>query len=106
VGVALDLYNSWWDPFLEADIGQGAERIHLVQVADWVIPYTPDPVLSRQLPGDGLIDFVPPLRALKAVDYSGPLEIEVFNETLWSRDPEDVMTSLSARIRNLISPLA
>ncbi len=46
---------------------------------------------QRLLPGDGIIDLVGFLRALKEVDYDGGIAIEVFNEELKAMTPDEAV---------------
>lgn len=34
---------------------------------------------------------------MDAAGYTGPVEVELFNETLWSRDGHEVLTETTAR---------
>lgn len=45
---------------------------------------------SRVLPGRGVIDLHGYASALRALQYSGPLSVELFNEHLWRMPPERV----------------
>ncbi|WP_432026938.1 sugar phosphate isomerase/epimerase family protein [Streptomyces sp. 1222.5] len=99
VGVAVDTYHVWWDDRAPAEIARaGASgRIHTFQLADWTTPL-PEGVLTGRGPlGDGAID----LRAWKshvdAAGYTGPIEVEIFNEDLWARDGHQVLTETAER---------
>jgi sugar phosphate isomerase/epimerase len=56
VGVAVDVYHLWWDPFLEQEIKRCGKNDHLLafHICDWNSP-TVDILLDRGLMGDGCI---------------------------------------------------
>ncbi len=83
LGVVLDAYHVWWEPFLEAEVARCAGRIDAVHICDWRTP-TRDLLLDRGLPGDGVAN-PRRLRALaEAAGYGGLIEIEVFQPDLWA----------------------
>ena len=90
VGVVVDVYHVWWDPERDAEIALLGPRIAGYHVNDWLVPAR-DVLLGRGMMGDGVIE----LRAIRdAVDrtgYAGPIEVEIFNETIWAMPLDDVM---------------
>jgi sugar phosphate isomerase/epimerase len=88
VGVVVDTYHVWWDAALLADIARAGERIVSYQVCDWVLPLPADTLLGRGHVGDGCIDFPPITAAVAAAGYPGPVEVEIFSETVWSAPPD------------------
>src|SRR5207237_7995399 len=56
VGVAVDVYHLWWDPFLEKEIKRCGENGNLsaFHICDWKVPTT-DMLLDRGLMGEGCI---------------------------------------------------
>ena len=56
VGVAVDVYHLWWDPFLEKEIKRCGENGNLMafHICDWKVPTT-DLLLDRGLMGEGCI---------------------------------------------------
>ena len=56
VGVAVDVYHLWWDPFLEKEIKRCGEKGNLAafHICDWKVPTT-DMLLDRGLMGEGCI---------------------------------------------------
>ena len=90
VGVVVDVYHVWWDPERDAEIALLGPRIAGYHMNDWLVP-TRDVLLGRGMMGDGVIE----LRAIRdAVDrtgYAGPIEVEIFNETIWAMPLDDVM---------------
>ena len=98
LGVVVDAYHVWWDPEVEGEIAALNGRISAFHVSDWIVP-TPDMLMGRGLPGDGVID-LPSLRALTdAAGYDGPIEVEIFNEALWSRPCPEICMAVADRFR-------
>ncbi|MFI0421614.1 sugar phosphate isomerase/epimerase family protein [Spongiactinospora sp. 9N601] len=93
VGVAIDTFNVWWDPNLMAAIERAGERVIGYQVCDWLVPQ-PHPLFGRGLPGEGAIDLPAITRAVDAAGFTGPIEIEIFNEAVWAADPDDVLGAI------------
>lgn len=94
LGVAIDVYHTWWDPDLEAEIaraGKSPGRILAFHVCDWLVP-THDLLLDRGMMGDGVID-IPRIRSwVEAAGYAGPCEVEIFSAAnWWKRDADEVV---------------
>ena len=87
VGIALDTYHVFWDPDLARLVDEAAGRIFCYQVSDWVVPIS-DGLSSRGLPGEGHIDLCGIGALVEAVGYSGPVEVEVLSDRLWSMPAE------------------
>ncbi len=96
VGVAVDAYHVWWDPEVEAQIARAAGRILGFHVSDWLVP-PPDHLLGRGYMGDGVIDL--PLLAARVAraGYSGPIEVEIFNQQVWDTPGEQVLEEIKKR---------
>jgi sugar phosphate isomerase/epimerase len=95
VGVVVDVYHIWWDPQVYAEIARAGERIFAFHVSDWIVP-TPDILMGRGLMGHGVIEIRRLRTAVEAAGYSGPLEVEIFNETLWAKPPDEIVCEVSA----------
>ncbi|MGW0247902.1 sugar phosphate isomerase/epimerase family protein [Nocardia goodfellowii] len=106
VGVVVDTFHLWWDPSLEEQIAHaGASgRISSYQVCDWLNPMTADPLLSRGMMGDGVIDFTTIGRWVRTAGYRGDVEVEIFNATIWSSDGHEVIETMKQRYRDLVLP--
>ncbi|MFJ8792924.1 sugar phosphate isomerase/epimerase family protein [Streptomyces sp. NPDC102462] len=94
VGVTVDTYHIWWDdtaPEQIARAGAGG-RIHTFQLADWTTPLPEGVLNGRGQIGDGAIDMREWLGYVTAAGYTGPIEVELFNEELWARDGGAVLT--------------
>lgn len=105
VGVAVDTYHIWWDPQVFDDIAAAgaAGRIAAFQLADWVTPLPAGVLTGRGQLGDGCVDLAGLHQAVDATGYRGPVEVEIFNDHLWSRDGTDVITEITTRYQHLIS---
>ncbi|PFX04627.1 D-tagatose 3-epimerase [Nocardia farcinica] len=106
VGVVVDTFHLWWDPLLEDQIAQaGAEgRISSYQVCDWLNPMAADPLLSRGMMGDGVIDFATIGGWVRTAGYRGDVEVEIFNAAVWEADGHSVIETMKQRYRELILP--
>jgi sugar phosphate isomerase/epimerase len=98
VGVVVDTFHVWWDPALPESIARAGRehRIASYQVCDWLVPIAADPLLSRGVMGDGVIDFTPVTAAVDAAGYDGDIEVEIFNQAVWDGDPVAVAARVAA----------
>ncbi|NJC23805.1 sugar phosphate isomerase/epimerase [Arthrobacter pigmenti] len=106
VGVVVDTFHVWWDPALESSIQRaGAEgRIASYQVCDWNLPIAADALLSRGYMGDGYIDFEAVTRMVAATGYAGPVEVEIFNQSIWDSAASSVLATVKSRYETLVEP--
>ena len=96
VGVILDTFHIWWDPRVAEQIAQAADRIQGFHVSDWLNPL-PDVLLGRGLMGDGVIDNRGLRGLVEQAGYTGPIEVEIFNQALWDADPDVVLRQVIER---------
>lgn len=101
VGVILDTFHIWWDPRVEELIAQAAGRIYGFHVSDWLVPL-PDVLMGRGLMGDGAVDNRKLRRLVEKAGYTGPIEVEIFNQMLWDSDPETVLTQVIERFEEFV----
>lgn len=106
VGVVIDTFHVWWDPELALHIADaGAQgRISCYQICDWLVPMATDPLLSRGMMGDGVIDFASIGALVHAAGYRGDVEVEIFNEAVWAADGHSVIETMKQRYRELVLP--
>ncbi|WP_345624287.1 sugar phosphate isomerase/epimerase family protein [Streptomyces ziwulingensis] len=99
VGVTVDTYHLWWDDRAPAEIARAGAggRIHSFQLADWTTPLPEGVLNGRGQLGDGAIDLREWKRHVEAAGYTGPIEVELFNETLWARDGREVLAETARR---------
>lgn len=95
VGVALDVYHTWWDPNLETEIERCGRlgKLFAYHVTDWRTP-TRDLLNDRGLMGEGCI----PLREIRGwverTGFQGFNEVEIFSERWWSTDQAEFLTRI------------
>ncbi|MFI9149804.1 sugar phosphate isomerase/epimerase family protein [Streptomyces sp. NPDC053367] len=109
VGVTVDTYHIWWDDQAPAQIARaGASgRIHTFQLADWTTPLPAGVLTGRGQIGDGAIDMREWLGHVAAAGYTGPVEVELFNDGLWARDGREVLAETADRfVTHVTSPPA
>ncbi|WP_221352762.1 sugar phosphate isomerase/epimerase family protein [Streptomyces beigongshangae] len=99
VGVAVDTYHLWWDDRAPAEIARAgaAGRIHTFQLADWTTPLPEGVLNGRGQLGDGSVDLREWRGYVEAAGYTGPVEVELFNDALWARDGREVLAETAAR---------
>jgi sugar phosphate isomerase/epimerase len=90
VGLILDVFHIWWDPYVMKQISAAAERIRGFHVSDWLVPL-PDVLMGRGMMGDGIIDIRCLRDAVDRAGYSGPIEVEIFNQAIWDEAPDAVL---------------
>jgi sugar phosphate isomerase/epimerase len=99
VGVVVDTYHVWWDAALLSDIARAGDRIASYQICDWILPLPEDNLLGRGHVGDGHIDFPPITAAVEAAGYTGHIEVEIFNQTIWDAPADDTANTLADRFK-------
>ncbi len=106
VGVVIDTYHIWWDPDAHESIERAGHqgRISTYQICDWILPLTANTLNSRGLSGDGYIDFPAITRWVSEAGYTGPVEVEIFNENLWIQPVRQIVDAISARYVDLVEP--
>ncbi|MFJ2175821.1 MULTISPECIES: sugar phosphate isomerase/epimerase family protein [unclassified Streptomyces] len=97
VGVAVDTYHIWWDDRAPAAVARAAERIFTFQLADWTTPLPAGVLNGRGQLGDGAVDLRAWRERVDAAGYSGPIEVELFNDDLWQRDGVELLTETAER---------
>ncbi|EST25269.1 sugar phosphate isomerase/epimerase family protein [Streptomyces roseochromogenus] len=102
VGVAVDTYHIWWDDQAPAQIARAGAggRIHTFQLADWITPLPEGVLDGRGQIGDGAIDMREWRGYVEAAGYTGPIEVELFNEELWARDGREVLAETLERFHS------
>ncbi|MCM2370349.1 sugar phosphate isomerase/epimerase family protein [Aporhodopirellula aestuarii] len=98
LGVALDVYHTWWDPDLEREIellGK-LDAIFGFHLCDWRVP-TRDFLNDRALMGDGCIDIKGIRKMVEAAGFSGWNEVEIFSDEHWARDQHDFLADIIDR---------
>ncbi|MEK0314608.1 sugar phosphate isomerase/epimerase family protein [Cohnella sp. 56] len=96
VGVVIDAFHVWWEPELEARIRESAGRIVGFHVSDWLVPL-PHMLMGRGMMGDGRIELRRMREAVEAAGYSGPIEVEIFNQAIWDQPGDEVLARIKQR---------
>ncbi|MEU3185767.1 sugar phosphate isomerase/epimerase family protein [Streptomyces sp. NPDC006923] len=97
VGVVVDTYHVWWDDRAPAALARAAGRIFAFQLADWTTPLPAGVLNGRGLPGEGAIDLRAWWERVDAAGYAGPVEVELFNDELWTRDGVALLAEVAER---------
>jgi len=104
LGVAVDIYHTWWDPKLQTQIQRAGQdsRVLAFHVCDWLTPTT-DLLNDRGMMGDGVID-IPRLRGwVEDAGFAGYSEVEIFStNNWWQRDCGEVLDTCIARHRSVV----
>jgi len=95
VGVAVDVYHVWWDPFLEKEIKRCGENGHLMafHICDWKLPTT-DMLLDRGLMGEGCIRIKQIRSWVEAAGFTGFNEVEIFSTTHWKENQSEYLQKI------------
>lgn len=96
LGVIVDVYHVWWDPDVYTQIQHAAGHIQGFHISDWLVP-PPDHVNGRGMMGDGVIDIQRLHRAVDAAGYTGDIEVEIFNQTLWNLPGDELLALMCQR---------
>jgi sugar phosphate isomerase/epimerase len=90
VGVVVDVYHVWWDPERAEEIAQLGDRIAGYHVNDWLVPVK-NVLMNRGMMGDGVIELRRIRGEIERAGYTGPIEVEIFNESIWERPLDEVV---------------
>jgi sugar phosphate isomerase/epimerase len=96
VGLIVDVFHVWWDAFLYEEIARAGSKIVAFHVDDVPVHFT-DVLMNRMMMGDGVCQIRRMREAVDAAGYTGPIEVEIFNQDLWDRDGDDVMREMKER---------
>lgn len=102
VGVAVDVYHLWWDPFLEKEIKRCGENGNLsaFHICDWKVPTT-DMLLDRGLMGEGCIPVKKIKSWVEAAWFTGFNEVEVFSTEYWKEDQSEFLKEIIKAYKDL-----
>ncbi len=93
VGLALDVFHIWWDPYIYDKLKLCSGRVLAFHVSDWAVPL-PGIFAARSMMGAGVIELRRLRLAVEEAGYAGPIEVEIMNEALWNRPADDVMEEI------------
>ncbi|MES2393586.1 MAG: sugar phosphate isomerase/epimerase family protein [Acidobacteriota bacterium] len=97
-GVVVDVFHVWWDPEVFTQITRSAHRIAGFHVSDWPVPL-PAILNGRDVMGNGVINIRALRQAVDATGYTGPIEIEIFNDALWASADATLIPLLQQRFQ-------
>jgi sugar phosphate isomerase/epimerase len=104
VGVVVDTYHLWWDDQVYAQIARAGSRIASLQLADWITPLPAGVLTGRGMPGTGCVQLRRLTRAVLAAGYTGPVEVEVFNDEVWSWPGAKALAAAAAGYAEVCGP--
>jgi sugar phosphate isomerase/epimerase len=90
VGVVVDVYHVWWDPERAEEIARLGDRIAGYHVNDWLVPVK-NVLMTRGMMGDGVIELRKIRGEIERAGYRGPIEVEIFNESIWETPLDDLV---------------
>ena len=104
IGIVVDVYHVWWDERLACEINRAGQnnRILGFHVNDWLVP-TRHLLTDRGMMGDGVIDLSSIDAMVRAAGYTGPVEVEIFSEDWWAKDPAEVIDIALDRCAQIFS---
>jgi len=97
VGIAVDVYHTWWDPDLKSEIELAGQQKTLFgfHICDWR-PSTRNLLTDRGLMGEGCIDIRRIRSWVEDARFNGFNEVEIFSDVYWSMDQHDYMRKIVA----------
>jgi sugar phosphate isomerase/epimerase len=95
-GLVVDAFHVWWDPEVMHQIERARGKIVGFHVSDWPVPL-PGILMGRAMMGDGVIELRQLRKAVDAVGYSGPIEVEIFNEEIWKTANDELLKRIQMR---------
>jgi sugar phosphate isomerase/epimerase len=103
LGVAVDVYHTWWDPDLYAGIARAGreKRLLAYHVSDWLVP-TKDLLNDRGMMGDGVIELRRIRAAVEEAGYTGLIEAEIFSDHWWAQPIDEVLKTCVERYRTVV----
>lgn len=102
LGIAVDVYNVWWDPNLPREIARAGKRICAFHISDWLRDTT-ELRFDRGMMGDGVIDIPKIRKMVEDAGYEGYHEVEIFSErNWWRKDPDEVVRTVKDRYTGFV----
>lgn len=99
LGICFSTFHSCHERDLLSNITRLANRIKLVQIADWSVGTKCDN--SRAMPGEGVLRLGEMVQTLESVGYKGWYELDVWCRDLWQRNPAEVIRNGLRAMRQL-----
>ncbi len=101
LGVALDVYHTWWDDSLKNEIQRAGKmnKLFAFHVCDWRVP-TKDLLLDRGLMGEGCIDIKQIRQWMEQAGFDGFIEVEIFSKKYWEMDQDEYLEKIKEAYLN------
>src|SRR5437773_4023058 len=96
VGIIADAYHIWWDPDVHDEIARAGERLVGFHVSDWLVPVR-DVLMNRGMMGDGVIELQRLRESVEHAGYTGPIEVEIMNQTIWDLSLDTLLPLMKQR---------
>lgn len=95
VGIAMDCYHVWWDPFLNEEVEKAAAGgwLDAFHICDWKCP-TEDMLNDRGLMGEGCIPIKEIREKVESCGFDGFHEVEIFSDRYWAMDPDEYLAMI------------
>ena len=95
VGIAVDVYHLWWDPYLEKEIKRCGQNGHLAafHICDWKVPTT-DMLFDRGLMGEGCIPIKQIRSWVESAGFNRFNEVEIFSNSYWQEDQSEFLKKI------------
>ncbi len=87
IGVCVDVYHCWWDPFFRAEIQRAGKTMLAFHVSDWRVP-TRDLLNDRGMMGEGCINLREIRSWVEKNGFHGMIEVEIFSNQYWEWDQD------------------
>lgn len=95
LGLLLDLYNTWWDPQINAGIRRAGAGKHIkgVHFSDWRNPTRS--FTDRTIPGRGVIPLPELMGEVETAGWQGYYDVEIFSDELWTSDYDRMLEDIT-----------
>lgn len=104
LGICLDAFHFWTGPSKMMDLGylnpQNLFHVQLCDLADTPRELARD--ANRILPGDGDLPLEVVADALRQIEYTGPVSVELMNPQLWQIPPRQMGEIALASLRKVL----
>ncbi len=102
VGVAVDVYHTWWDDCLQSEILRSGRSGYLkaFHMCDWKTAME-DMLSDRGLMGEGCIPNAQIRQWMHDAGFSGFDEVEIFSTRHWARDQHQFLQNIIEAYKNM-----
>ena len=95
IGIAIDVYHTWWDEHLKNQIERSARNGNLTafHVCDWLSPMQ-DTLNDRGLMGEGCINVNEISEWIDSTGFGSFHEVEIFSNRWWDSDQSEYLKKI------------